>query len=100
MSRSHSVDLGLEDVADDLGVGAVDDELQSLLGELVVDLLDLGVERQKTLAARLLGKRDEQVDAALDVGRLSADHDLVERRDPLHPVHADARHRRAGRCPR
>ena len=92
----HTVDLGLEDVADELGVGAVDDQLEALLGERVVDLGDLGVERQQALASRLLGERDEEVDAPLDVERVGADHPLVQRGDLLHPVHADARHRRAG----
>ena len=91
----HPVDLGVEDVAHELGVGAVDDQLQALLGEGVVDLGDLGVERQQSLAARLLGERDEQVDPPLDVERLGVDHALVQRGDLLHPVHADARQRHA-----
>ncbi len=76
----HPVDLGVEDVAHELGVGAVDDQLQALLGERVVDLGDLGVERQQALAARLLGERDEEVDASLDVERLGVDDALVQRK--------------------
>ena len=60
VAGGHAVDLGVEDVAHELGVGAVDDQLQALLGELVVDLGDLGVERQQALAPGLLGERDEQ----------------------------------------
>ena len=60
VAGGHTVDLRVEDVAHQLGIGAVDDELQALLGEGVVDLGDLGVERQQSLAARLLGERDEQ----------------------------------------
>jgi hypothetical protein len=63
VAGGHAVDLGLEDVAHELGIGAVDDQLQPLAGELVVDLVELRVERQQALAAGLLGERDEQLDA-------------------------------------
>ena len=73
MASDHPVDLGLEHLADEVGVDAVDDELQALAGELVVDLADLRVEREQPLAPGLLGQRDEQVDAAGDVRRLGAE---------------------------
>ena len=44
---------------DELGVGAVDDELQALAREGVVDVGELLVERQQAVAARLLGEADE-----------------------------------------
>ena len=37
VALAHGVVLGLEDVGDEVGVGAVDDELQALLGERVLD---------------------------------------------------------------
>ena len=37
VALAHGVVLGLEDVGDEVGVGAVDDELQALRGERVLD---------------------------------------------------------------
>ena len=37
VALAHGVVLGLEDVGDEVGVGAVDDELQALAGERVLD---------------------------------------------------------------
>jgi hypothetical protein len=65
----HAVELGLEDLADDLGVGAVDDELHALPRERIVDLLDLVVEREQALASGLLGELDDLVDLGPVVGR-------------------------------
>ena len=49
------LDLEVEDVLDELRVGAVDDEAQALLEERVVDALRLLLERQQALAAGALG---------------------------------------------
>ena len=69
VALAHGVVLGLEDVGDEVGVGAVDDELQALLDVRVVDLGDLVVERQQAVAAGLLGVADEQLGALVEVRR-------------------------------
>ena len=63
VALAHRLVLGVEHGGDEVGVRAVDDELDALLGERVVDLLDRLVERQQAVAARLLGVADELVDA-------------------------------------
>jgi len=68
----HAVDLGLEHLADELRIGAVDDELQALAGEVVLDLGGLAVEGQQTLASRLLGEADELVDSRVEIGSPAA----------------------------
>ena len=55
--------LRVEHGGHQVGVRAVDDELDALLGERVVDLLDRLVEGQEAVAARLLGVADDLVDA-------------------------------------
>ena len=95
VARRHAVDLGVEDLAHELRVGAVDDELKALAREVVVDLGELRVERQQALAARLLGERDDQLHAPAHVELGRPERELVERRDLLHRVHPDARERRA-----
>ena len=60
MAGGHAVDLRLEDRVHHLGVGAVDDELQGVAREVVVDLAELGVEREQALAASLVGERHER----------------------------------------
>ena len=63
--------FGLENLADDVGVAAVDDQLDALAHELVVELRGLVLERQQTFAARLLGERHQVGDdLALVVLRL------------------------------
>ncbi len=59
VAGGHPVDLGLENVADERRIAAVDDQLQALAGEVVVDLRELGVQGEQPLAAGLLGKRDQ-----------------------------------------
>ena len=54
-----AADFGLEDLADDLGVAAVDHQLDALAHELVVERGGLVFERQQAFAARLLGERDQ-----------------------------------------
>ncbi len=56
-------------VGDQLGVGAVDDELQAVAGERVLDLAELRVERQQAVATGLVGERDEPVELPAHVGR-------------------------------
>ena len=70
VALAHGVVLGLEHVGDEVGIGAVDDELQALAGVGVLDAAELLVERQQAVAARLLGVADELGDAAVEVGRL------------------------------
>ena len=61
VALAHRLVLGVEHGGDQVGVGAVDDELDALLGERVVDLLDRLVEREQAVAARLLGVADDLV---------------------------------------
>ena len=68
VALAHGLVLGVEHGGDEVGVRAVDDELQALLGERVLDVLDGLVEGQQAVAARLLGVADELVDAADEVG--------------------------------
>ena len=59
VGRPLGVDLGLEDLAQLLGVGAVDGHLTPLREEVVVDALDRVLEGQQALAAGLLGEVDD-----------------------------------------
>ena len=88
VARGHGVDLDLEDLAHEVRVGAVDDELHALLGEGVLDLLEIGLEGQQAVLAGPLGEADELVDLAGQVVLGAREGDLVERRDLLHGVHA------------
>ena len=45
-------------VVHEIGVGAVDDQLEALARERVVDLGDVLLEREQAVAARLLGELD------------------------------------------
>ena len=98
VAGGHPVDLGLEDVTHELRIDAVDHQLEPLLGELVLDLVDLRIEREQSLSSRLLGERDQQLDATSQVGRLGAHHQLEQAGDALHAGHPDARHRRSPRA--
>ena len=85
-------DLGLEDFADDFGVAAVDDQLDALAHELVVQRRGLVLERQQTLAAGLLGKRDQGRD---DVPLVVVDLDERGLEAPEEAPYEDA-HRERG----
>ena len=67
MALAHRLVLGVEHGGDEVGVGAVDDELDALARERVLDALDRLVEGQQAVAARLVGEADELVDAADEV---------------------------------
>ena len=69
VARRHAVDLRLEDRVHEVGVGAVDDELQALARERVVDLGDVVLEREQAVAARLLGQLDHLADGPGRVDR-------------------------------
>ena len=60
VAAGHRLDVEVEDVLDELRVGAVDDEAQALRDERVVDALRLLLERQQALAAGALGHPDER----------------------------------------
>ena len=67
--------FGLENLADDVGVAAVDHQLDALAHELVVEFGGLVLERQQTFAARLLGERHQvRDDLVLVVLRLGERH--------------------------
>ena len=88
--RGHPIDLGFHDHVDHLRVGAIDDQLQGVAREAVVDLLELGVERKQSVAARLVSERDEEVQAAPHVGRFCGEDQLVQAGDALHRLHPHA----------
>jgi hypothetical protein len=50
VAAAHRVDLGVEDVADELRVGAVDDELQALARVGVLDPFELLLEGEQAVA--------------------------------------------------
>ena len=90
VALAHGVVLGLEDVGDEVGVGAVDDELQALLGVRVLDRAGDLVEGQQAVAARGLGVADELDDLGVEVRRLGVERLHVELRDALDRVEARA----------
>src|SRR4051812_24435898 len=98
VAAGHAVDLVLEDLADELGVGAVHHELEALLGEGILELGDLVVERQEALAASALGEAHEKLQLGRRVRLVRADRLLVQRRDLLHLLHRGAGQRRAERA--
>ena len=70
VARLRCGDLGLEDLADDLGVGAVDGHLDALAQERVLDLLGSGLEREQALLAGGLGESEQLGDGLARVGLL------------------------------
>ena len=90
VALAHGVVLGLEDVGDEVGVGAVDDELQALLGVRVLDRAGDLVEREQAVAAGGLGVADELDDLAVEVRRRGVERLHVQLRDVLDGVEARA----------
>jgi hypothetical protein len=95
VALGDAVDLRLQDPAHEVGVGAVDDELQALAGVRVVDRLHLGLERQQALAAGLLGQADHQLDVPGVVDDRALEGDDHQLRDHHEVLEVGARHDRA-----
>jgi hypothetical protein len=98
VALAHVRVLGVEHLGDELGIGAVDDQLQALAGERVLDAGQLLVEGQEPVAARLLGVADELVHLRVEVRRRGAEGFLVQRRDVLDGLEARPRHGGAERA--
>ena len=90
MALRHPIDLRLQDRADEVGVGAVHDELESFLRVLVVDLREVVLEREEPVLPRLLGELHH-----LLRGIRVIDVDAEERK--LGGLDRGAHHRRARR---
>src|SRR3546814_6314668 len=65
------VDLGLEDLAQLLGIGAVDSQLDALAQERVLHGLGRLLESQQALATGGLSERHDDTDRRLGVDRLA-----------------------------
>ncbi len=76
-------------------IGAVDDELHALLGEVVGDLVELGLEGEEAVAAGGVSEPDEPLDLRALLERRGGERGLVAGDDLLHPLHAERAHRRA-----